>query len=99
LKDIEDGSGQSFVTVLIPTSPAPMTGFVIMVPRDEVVELDMSVEEALKFCVTAGMVATKKQRPWLTVPVEERTANSTTSVSARLKQALMIGGGANTEEA
>lgn len=83
LKDIEDDSGQGFVTVFIPTSPAPMTGFVIIVPRDEVTEIDMSVEEAVKFCVTAGMVANEKQRPWAAAQEEPIT-----SVSARLERAL-----------
>jgi len=64
LKDVEDATGQDFMTVFIPTSPAPMTGFVVLVPRADIIELDMNVEETLKFTMTAGMVAGRNQRPW-----------------------------------
>ena len=63
LKDIEESAERDLVTVFIPTSPTPLTGFVVVVPRDEVTEIDMSVEEAFRFCMTAGMVATVRQRP------------------------------------
>ncbi len=63
LKDVEQDAQQYLVTVFIPTSPTPLTGFVIVVPRHDIIELDMSVEEAFRFCMTAGLVATDKQRP------------------------------------
>ncbi len=62
LRDVQQKAGQDLVAVFIPTSPAPVTGFVILVPRDEVMDLEMSVEEALRFCMTAGMVAAPNQR-------------------------------------
>lgn len=48
---------RDFVTVLIPTSPTPLTGFVLLVPPDEVVSLDISVDEAFRFFITAGMLS------------------------------------------
>jgi len=42
--------------VFIPTSPSPLTGFIIMVPKDEVIYLDISVEEAFKFILSGGVV-------------------------------------------
>ena len=63
LKDIAQKVGQEFVTVFIPTSPTPLTGFVIIVPRHEVMTLQMSVEEAFLLCMTAGMVVGGRQRP------------------------------------
>ena len=63
LKDIEHLVGRDLVTVFIPTSPTPLTGFVIVVPRDEVLELNMTVDEAFRFCITAGMVVSEGQRP------------------------------------
>jgi len=62
LRDVEKASGQTLLTVFIPTSPAPLTGFIIQAPPSDVVEVDMSVEEAFRFCVTAGMLAGGKQR-------------------------------------
>ena len=44
------------LTIFIPTSPTPFTGFVIMVPKRQVIELEMSVEEALRFSVSGGVV-------------------------------------------
>jgi uncharacterized membrane protein len=64
LKDVQEHAGQDLVAVFIPTSPAPLTGFVILAPREDVTDLDMSVEEAIRFCMTAGMVAAPRQRPW-----------------------------------
>ena len=63
LKDLEAKTGKDLVTVFVPTSPAPLTGFVIAVPREDVTEMDMSVEETFRFCMSAGMVAPARQRP------------------------------------
>ncbi len=48
---------KEFLTILIPTSPTPFTGFVIMVPRKQTIDLDMTIEEALRFTVSGGVVA------------------------------------------
>ena len=45
-----------FVTVFVPTSPTPFTGYVIMVPRNETIELEMSIEEALRFVISGGVI-------------------------------------------
>lgn len=57
LKKIIDNVEKEFLTVLMPTSPTPFTGFVIMVPKEQVMDLDMTVEEALRFAVSAGVIA------------------------------------------
>ena len=51
-----NGPGE-LLTVLIPTSPTPFTGFVIMVPKELTIELDITVEEALRFAVSAGVIS------------------------------------------
>lgn len=45
------------VSVYVPTTPNPTSGFFLMLPRAEVIELDMSVDEALKYIVSMGVVA------------------------------------------
>jgi uncharacterized membrane protein len=45
------------VSVYVPTTPNPTSGFFLMMRRDEVVELDMSVDAALKYIVSMGVVA------------------------------------------
>jgi uncharacterized membrane protein len=42
--------------VFLPTTPNPTSGFMLFVPRDEVVELDMPVEDALKMIISLGVV-------------------------------------------
>ncbi len=45
------------VSVYVPTTPNPTSGFFLMLPRADVVELDMSVDEALKYIISMGVVA------------------------------------------
>lgn len=46
-----------YVSVYVPTTPNPTSGFFLMMPRQDVVELDMSVDEALKYIISMGVVA------------------------------------------
>ncbi len=46
-----------YVSVYVPTTPNPTSGFFLMLPRADVVELDMSVDEALKYIISMGVVA------------------------------------------
>ena len=55
MRSIATKSGDS-VTVFVPSSPTPFTGYTITVPRDEVVDLPISVEEAIRFAVTGGVL-------------------------------------------
>ena len=45
-----------YVSVYVPTTPNPTSGFFLMMPRSEVIELDMSVDEALKYVISMGVV-------------------------------------------
>jgi len=48
--------GDDYVSVYVPTTPNPTSGFFLMVPRSEVIELDMSVDEALTYVISMGSV-------------------------------------------
>ena len=48
--------GERFITVFLPTTPNPTSGFLLFLPRSEVKELDMSVEDAAKLVISAGLV-------------------------------------------
>ena len=52
--EITNKTKRNLVNVFIPTTPNPTSGFLLMFPKDEVVYLDMSFEEASKFIVSAG---------------------------------------------
>ena len=58
--EIADKLPEDMVNVFIPTTPNPTSGFLIFVPRKDVIEMDMSVEEAIKFIVSGGLVEPKK---------------------------------------
>jgi len=47
---------KEFLTVIIPTSPTPFTGFVITVQKRQTIDLDMTVEQALRFIVSGGVI-------------------------------------------
>ncbi|MBB5392753.1 MULTISPECIES: DUF502 domain-containing protein [unclassified Herbaspirillum] len=46
-----------YISVYVPTTPNPTSGFFLMLPRAESIELEMSVDEALKYIVSMGVVA------------------------------------------
>lgn len=46
-----------FVSIYVPTTPNPTSGFFLMMPKADVIELDMSVDAALKYIVSMGVVA------------------------------------------
>jgi uncharacterized membrane protein len=52
--EIKNKTKKDLINVFVPTTPNPTSGFLLMFPRDEVIFLDMSFEEASKFIVSAG---------------------------------------------
>lgn len=55
--DIVNHLNGDFVSVYVPTTPNPTSGFFLMMPASEVIELEMSVDEALKYIISMGVVA------------------------------------------
>jgi uncharacterized membrane protein len=54
--DVKNHLKDDFVSVYVPTTPNPTGGYFLMLPKDEVVELDMSVDQALKYIISMGTV-------------------------------------------
>ena len=52
--EISKKTNSNLINVFVPTTPNPTSGFLLMFPKDEVIYLDMSFEEASKFIVSAG---------------------------------------------
>jgi uncharacterized membrane protein len=72
--DVKNHLSGDYVSVYVPTTPNPTSGFFLMLRRSDVVELEMSVDEALKYIVSMGVVApSDKKLP--TAPTEP-TPNS-----------------------
>lgn len=62
LKKLNSEISKEFLTVFVPSSPTPFTGYVIMTPKDEVIELDMTIEQALRFTISAGVITPAEQK-------------------------------------
>ena len=56
LGEIQGKMGEDLVCVFVPTTPNPTSGLILMVPEQDVIELDMSVEDALKMVISLGVV-------------------------------------------
>lgn len=55
--DVKNHLAGDYISVYVPTTPNPTSGFFLMLPRADTIELDMSVDEALKYIVSMGVVA------------------------------------------
>ena len=56
LGEVQGRTGADVVCTFVPTTPNPTSGFIIIVPREDVVVLDMEVDEALKMIISLGVV-------------------------------------------
>ena len=54
--NIADYLGNDYISVYVPTTPNPTSGFFLMVKKQDVVELDMDVEKALKYIISMGVI-------------------------------------------
>jgi len=61
--EVQSHLGADFVSVYVPTTPNPTSGFFLMLPRADVIELDISVDEALTYVISMGSVAPSVAAP------------------------------------
>ena len=60
--DITAAVGEPCVSVLIPSSPMPVTGYTMCLPRSAVLDLNISVDQACQFCISCGVLVPPNQR-------------------------------------
>ncbi|MBI3575321.1 MAG: DUF502 domain-containing protein [Gammaproteobacteria bacterium] len=60
--EIRHKTGRELINVFIPTTPNPTSGFFLMFPREDVIELDMSVDDGLKMLLSVGVVQPKARK-------------------------------------
>jgi uncharacterized membrane protein len=75
--DVRNHLVGDYVSVYVPTTPNPTSGFFLMVPRADTVELDMSVDEALKYIVSMGVVTPEHFEKKLIIDPNQAQANDT----------------------
>ncbi|MAX53000.1 MAG: hypothetical protein CMH22_13570 [Methylophaga sp.] len=56
LGEVQEKTQSEVMSVFIPTTPNPTSGFVLMLPKEDVIELDMTVEQGLKMIISMGVV-------------------------------------------
>lgn len=62
-KDVRARGDAELVNVFVPSSPTPISGYVIMVPVKELIFLDIRVDEALRFIISGGVLVPPTQQP------------------------------------
>jgi uncharacterized membrane protein len=62
LRPLSDATGREMITVFVPSSPTAFSGYVLVVPRDSVIELPMKVEEAMRLLVSGGVISPESDR-------------------------------------
>lgn len=60
--DIRTAANEPVVSVLMPTSPMPATGFVISVPKSQTIDLNITMDQAIQWCVSCGVVVPAQQQ-------------------------------------
>jgi uncharacterized membrane protein len=70
--EVQAKTGQGVVCVFVPATPNPTSGFMLMVPEDKVIKLDMSVADGIKYVISLGAILPAytpappiESRPWL----------------------------------
>lgn len=66
--EVASRAGVSMMSIFLPTTPNPTSGFLLFVPTEDVVVLDMSVEDAAKLVISAGLVYPGSKAPDDTIP-------------------------------
>ncbi len=83
MKEISAATGEPMLSVLMPTSPMPMTGFTVTIRKSEAIDLDLTVDEAIQFIVSCGVV----------VPPQQRIDRPIDAVAQRVNPAIADGEG------
>ncbi|WP_299350586.1 DUF502 domain-containing protein [uncultured Shimia sp.] len=58
-----DSTGEELMGVFVPTTPNPTSGFLLFLPKKDIIELEMSIEEAAKLVISAGLVYPNAKDP------------------------------------
>ncbi len=71
MRTIAENTGGDCITVFVPSSPTPFTGYVVTVPRSDTIVLPVTIEEALRFTVSGGVIVPATQQVGRKVAVDE----------------------------
>ncbi len=70
--EIQEKTSKEVVNVFLPTTPNPTSGFLLMVAREDIIELDMPVDEGIKLIMSLGVIVPESKKRELTGEAESR---------------------------
>ena len=70
--EIKASTKKEMVNVFLPTTPNPTSGFLLMVPKEDIIPLSMNIEEGIKLVVSGGMVAPPERKTFGVPPQENQ---------------------------
>lgn len=74
LKSLDAPDGRARINVLVPNCPAPLTGFLLFVPEDEVVSLSITPDEAIRMIISFGIIIPPSElKALMEKPIDEAT--------------------------
>ncbi len=93
LTSLSEAVGHDMVTVFIPSSPTAFSGYVVVVPRNRVVELPLTVEEAMRLLVTGGVSTPKVPKAGdAAAEGKQLTAGGQAAIGAQSPGSTQLGG-------
>lgn len=94
MRDAAAGTGKYCFSVFVPTTPTPFTGFTLTIPQDEIVDLPITIDEAIRYAITGGVLVPESQTQGR--PPEAVAAAVTAAMEARRAAAALGPGRAAT---
>ena len=73
-EEVQNITDNEMVNIFLPTTPNPTSGFLLFVPKDELIQLNMTVEEGIKMVISGGIVTPKDKNAKKRIKVKTRGA-------------------------
>jgi uncharacterized membrane protein len=68
--EVQERTSDEVVNIFLPTTPNPTSGFLLFVPRQDIILLEMSIEEGIKMVISGGIVTPSDDRPQRSEPAQ-----------------------------
>jgi len=60
--EMTTAAGEPLLSILVPTSPMPVTGYTLNVPKTEIIDLNITIDQAFQFCISCGVLVPESQK-------------------------------------
>lgn len=73
---VQDCLDEDMISVFLPSTPNPTTGYLLFVPKSDIIELDFSIEEAMKLIISGGAIVSEKESKAKVVKADDEPSDS-----------------------